>query len=159
MMPEPIVRGTRPQLRRPTDAESIRVAGVEHLFRLTAEHTEGRFAFEEFTLPPGVLGARPHIHDAHDEYFYVLQGELTVHDGTTEANATAGDIVAALRGNPHGYRNAGTVPVRGLCLYTPAGYEDYFRQVHAAVAGGAEVTDALLAEYRSRFHTRPHPAG
>ncbi|MFC5001882.1 hypothetical protein ACFPIJ_29105 [Dactylosporangium cerinum] len=47
---------------------------------------------------------------------------------------------------------------RGLCLYTPAGYEDYFRQVHAAVAGGAEVTDELLAEFRGRHQTTSHPA-
>ncbi len=60
---------------------------------------------------------------------------------------------------PHGFRNAGTVPARGLCLYTPAGYEDYFRQVHEAVAAGAEATDALLTEFRSRFRTTAHPVG
>jgi len=68
-----------------------------------------------------------------------------------------GHILAAVRGAPHGYRNAGTVPVRGLCLYTPAGYENYFRDVHAAVDAGAEVNDAMLAEFRSRFQTTAWP--
>ncbi|WP_433185947.1 cupin domain-containing protein [Actinoallomurus sp. CA-150999] len=147
----------RPLLRRPGDGELIEVAGVDHLFRLTATHTGGRFAFEEFTLDPGVLGARPHVHHGHDEYFYVLDGELTLHDGDGEITAGPGHLLAAVRGTPHGFRNAGEVPVRGLCLYTPAGYEDYFRQVHAEVAAGAEVTEELLAEFRARFQTTPYP--
>ncbi|TQK42608.1 cupin domain [Streptomyces sp. SLBN-118] len=129
------------------------MAGVEHFFRLTAEHTEGRFAFEEFTLGPGIVGARPHVHRGHDEYFYVLEGELTLHNGDGEVTAGPGDLLAAVRGTPHGFRNAGTETVRALCLYTPAGYEGYFREVHAAVAEGAEVTDELLAEFRGRYRT------
>jgi mannose-6-phosphate isomerase-like protein (cupin superfamily) len=148
----------RPLLRRPDDGELMSVAGVEHMFRLTAAHTGGRFAFEEFTLGPGLVGARPHVHHGHDEYFYVLEGELTLHDGEGEITAGPGHVLAAVRGTPHGFRNAGEVPARGLCLYTPAGYEDYFRQVHAEVQAGAKVTDALLDEFRSRFRTTPHPA-
>lgn len=142
-----------PLLIPPGDGELISVAGVEHFFKLTAEHTEGRFGFEEFTLPPGVVGARPHVHREHDEFFYVLDGELTLHNGEGEVVAAPGSLLAALREMPHGFRNASTGTVRGLCLYTPAGYESYFREVHAAVGAGAEVTDELLAEFRSRYHT------
>ncbi|MEU4620318.1 cupin domain-containing protein [Actinoplanes sp. NPDC023801] len=144
-------------LRGPGEGELIRVAGVDHFFKLTAADTGGRFAMEEFTLPPGIIGARPHVHHGHDEYFYVLEGELTLHDGEGEVTAGPGNSLSAVRGAPHGFRNAGSVPVRGLCLYTPAGYEDYFRQVHAAVDAGAEVTDALLTEFRSRFRTTAWP--
>ncbi|WP_431042413.1 cupin domain-containing protein [Streptomyces sp. P1-3] len=146
----------RPLLRRPEDGELIDVAGVAHFFRLTAEHTEGRFSFEEFTLEPGIVGARPHVHHAHDEYFYVLEGELTLHDGEGEVTVGPGNLMSAVRGTPHGFRNAGTETCRALCLYTPAGYEGYFREVHAAVAAGAEVTDELLAEFRGRFQTTSH---
>ncbi|MFF3765471.1 cupin domain-containing protein [Streptomyces sp. NPDC001922] len=146
----------RALLRRPEDGELIDVAGVEHFFRLTAEHTGGQFSFEEFTLAPGVVGARPHVHSGHDEYFYVLEGELTLHDGDGEVSVGPGHLLAAVRGTPHGFRNAGTETCRALCLYTPAGYEGYFRDVHAAVAAGAEVTDELLAEFRSRYRTVSH---
>ncbi|MEV6152581.1 cupin domain-containing protein [Nonomuraea sp. NPDC052129] len=141
--------GPRPLLRRPEDGELIDVAGVAHFFRLTGEHTGGRFAFEEFTLAGGAMGARPHVHEEHDEYFYVLRGDLTLHHGDGEVTVGPGHLLAA----PRGFRNAGTEPVQALCLYTPAGYEDYFREVHAAVAGGADVTDELLAEFRARHHT------
>ena len=135
------------------DGELIDVAGVEHFFRLTGEHTGGRFAFEEFTVAPGTVGARPHVHHEHDEYFYVLEGELTLHDGEGEVKAGPGHLLTALRGTPHGFRNGSSQPVRALCLYTPAGYEGYFREVHAAVAAGHEPTDDLLAEFRGRYRT------
>ncbi|MGW1893304.1 cupin domain-containing protein [Streptomyces sp. NPDC002004] len=143
----------RPLLRRPAEGELIDVAGVAHLFRLTAEETEGRFALEEFTLAPGTVGARPHIHEAHDEYFYVLEGELTLHNGEQEIAAGPGTVLAALRGSPHGFRNAGPATTRALCLYTPAGYEGYFREVHQAVSAGAVATDELLAAFRRRYRT------
>ncbi|MFE3324393.1 cupin domain-containing protein [Streptomyces sp. NPDC059176] len=155
-MTELPIPAPRPLLLRPQDGELIDVAGVAHFFRLTAEHTEGRFAFEEFTLAPGTVGARPHVHTAHDEYFYVLEGELTLHDGEGEVAVGPGHLMAAVRGTPHGFRNAGSRTVRALCLYTPAGYEGYFREVHAAVAAGAAVTDELLTEFRSRYRTVPH---
>lgn len=146
-------RQDRALLRAPGEGELVKVAGVEHLFQLTAAHTDGFFSFEEFTLEPGIVGARPHIHRAHDEYFYVLDGELTFYTEDGEITVGPRYLLAARRGVPHGFRNAGADLVKGLCLYTPAGYEGYFRNVHAAVAAGAEVTDELLAEFRSQYST------
>jgi len=57
---------------RATEGEAIPAAGVQHLFKLTGAHTAGLFGLEEFLVPPGTLGARPHIHWGHDEYFYRL---------------------------------------------------------------------------------------
>ena len=137
-----------------TDGEHITAAGVDHLFKLTDGDTAGRLGLEEFVLPPGVLGARPHIHRAHDEYFYVLSGTLTVTTNTGEHALSAGDLAHAPRGSIHGYRNDhASTPVKALCLYTPAGYEQYFRDVHNAVAAGTELTVDLLAELRARYQT------
>lgn len=147
----------RPLLRHPSDGELIDVAGVAHFFRLTSEQTGGHFAFEEFSLAPGTIGARPHVHEGHDEYFYVLEGELTLHTGDGEVTAGPGYLLAATRGTPHGFRNAGPTTARALCLYTPAGYENYFRDIHAAVSAGAEATDQLLAEFRSHYRTSSYP--
>ncbi|MGL5857375.1 MAG: cupin domain-containing protein [Angustibacter sp.] len=148
----------RALVRAPGEGELLTVAGVDHLFQLTGADTGGAFALEVFTVPPGTLGARPHVHHAHDEYFYVLDGELTVHTGDGEVVAGPRHLVAAVRGTPHGFRNAGGSVVQALCLYTPAGYEGYFRDVHAAVTGGAVATDDLLAGFRARYRTTAHPA-
>ena len=99
----------------------------------------------------------PHIHDAHDEYFYILDGQLTLWAGDAEVVADAGAVVAALRGVPHGYRNDTGQPATALCLYTPAGYENYFRDVHAAIGRGEDISDDKLVQFRAKYATRPYP--
>lgn len=143
---------------RAAEGEVIPAAGVGHRFKLTGASTGGRFGLEEFTLAPGTLGARPHIHWGHDEYFFVLDGELTVAvtDGEEDEEVLLrpGDLAQAGRGSVHGFRNASAdAAVRALCMYTPPGYEQYFRDVHAAVAAGTELTVDLLAQLRSHYDT------
>lgn len=155
---EPTGEG-RGVLRVPGEGELLTSPGVEHLFLLTSADTGGAAAFEEFALAPGAVGARPHVHESHDEYLYVLEGVLTLHTGDGEVAARAGSLFAAPRGTPHGFRNAGASVARAVCFYTPGGYEEYHREVAAAVAGGAVVDDDLLATLRARHGTRPHGGG
>ncbi len=51
-----------PLVVRAGEGEDIDAAGVRHVFALTADQTGGRLGLEEFTLPPGAVGARPHVH-------------------------------------------------------------------------------------------------
>ena len=76
-------------------------------------------------------------------------------DGT--ATVGEGGAVAVPRGRAHGFRNDGDVPATIVGLFTPAGYENYFRDVAKAVAHGANVTPALLTELRSRYRTTSWP--
>lgn len=139
---------------RAADGETVPAAGVDHLFKLTGSHTGGRFGLEEFSVPPDTMGARPHIHHGHDEYFYVLAGQLTVASDDGDVTLDPGDLAAAPRGAVHGFRNADdNHHVRALCMYTPPGYEQYFRDVHASVLAGSEPTPELLRELRSRYQT------
>ncbi len=133
--------------------ESISAVGVEHLFKLTGSDTGNRLGLSRFVVPPGVVGATPHVHRDHDETFYVLEGVLTVATAEGEIAVLPGDLAYAPRGSVHGFRNAGEDETVALCVYTPPGYEQYFRDVHEAVAGGAELTPELVAELRTRYAT------
>jgi mannose-6-phosphate isomerase-like protein (cupin superfamily) len=145
-----MISPVRATVVRAGEGELIEAAGVAHLFKLTG----GRLGLERFDVPPLTVGARPHVHGSHDEYFYVLGGTLTVDTADGEVALRPGDLAAAPRGAVHGYRNASPdTPATALCLYTPPGYEQYFRDVHAALAEGADPTPALLAELRSRYDT------
>ncbi len=139
---------------RAVDREGIAAAGVQHFFALTGNASGGRLGVEEFVVPSATVGARPHVHAAHDECFLVLAGTLTVQTADGDVELAAGDLAWAPRGAVHGYANTGTAEVRALCLYTPAGYEQYFRDVHAAEAEGRPATPELLAELRARYATR-----
>jgi quercetin dioxygenase-like cupin family protein len=134
---------------RAAEGEPIAAAGVSHLFKLTGD----RLGLARFVVPPGIVGAAPHIHHEHDETFYVLEGELTVATSAGEIAVLPGDLAYAPRGSVHGFRNASDGEVVALCMYTPPGYEQYFRDVHDAMATGAELTPALVAELRRRYAT------
>lgn len=134
---------------RAGEGETISAAGVQHLFKLTGD----RLGLARFVVPPGIVGAAPHVHHEHDETFYVLEGVLTVATAAGDIAVLAGDLAYAPRGSVHGFRNASDAEAVALCMYTPPGYEQYFRDVHDAVASGAELTPGLVAELRHRYAT------
>ncbi len=141
------------------EGESIAAAGAAHLFKLTGEQTGGLLGFEEFEIPPATVGAHPHIHHGHDEYFYVLDGELTLATDAGDIVLQRGDLPAAPRGAVHGFRNANdSLPVRALCIYTPpGGLARMF--VHADLSeGSATGRDAPLAMTRLLQRSRLRPA-
>lgn len=137
---------------RPAGAgERIPGPGVEMLFKVVGDDTGGRLALQEFVVEPGAPAVPPHIHWEHDEYFYVVEGELTVHTGDAETTVGPGGLLAAVRGSVHGFRNASDKPVKALCVFAPAGYENYFREVHEAIMSGETMTVERMAELRSKY--------
>lgn len=135
--------------------EVIEAAGVEHTFLLASAQSGGRLSVEHFSVDPGQPGAPNHIHGSHDECFYVLAGELTVSTSTGDVLLGDGDVAFAPRGSVHGFRNDHVnEPVLALCISTPAGYEEFFRAVQAAEAGGAELTPETMRRLRAERDTR-----
>ena len=68
---------------------------------------------------PAGYGVPTHIHDADDEFFYILEGELTVVGPEGEQTAGAGACVKLPRDIPHGFRNATDKPARMLVIFSP----------------------------------------
>jgi quercetin dioxygenase-like cupin family protein len=145
----------RAVIQEPGKGEIVEIGGVHNLVKLTGGDTGGLLSFVEFTVTPDAVPVPPHVHREHDEYFYVVHGELTVHTGEGEAVVSDGGLVAAVRGTVHGFRNAGRNPVKVLSLFTPSGYENYFREVHQAITSGSELTDELLVQIRVKYATEP----
>ena len=72
------------------------------------------------------------------------------HDAEVVADACA--VVAA----PRGYRNDAERAATALCLYTPAGYENYFRDVHAAIVRGEDIPDDRRVQIRAKYATKAY---
>jgi len=70
-------------------------------------------------------GPPVHVHDAHDELWYVLEGDFTFRLGTQERTATTGDVVVGPRGVPHTFR-ADSPRSRLLDIHSPGGFEAFF---------------------------------
>jgi mannose-6-phosphate isomerase-like protein (cupin superfamily) len=96
-----------------------RVGNVEFLARTV---DSPRFNFGIIELAPG-RELEAHVHDAEDDAFYILEGELTFTFGDRSAAAPPGTFVLVPPGVEHGFRNDSGVPVRMLNIHAPAGFD------------------------------------
>jgi mannose-6-phosphate isomerase-like protein (cupin superfamily) len=91
-------------------------------FLALSEHTP-RVNVSVITMAPGREGPEKHVHEAEDDVFYVLEGELTFDVGHGELPAPAGTFVLVPPGVEHTFANRTAEPVRVLNIHTPAGFD------------------------------------
>ena len=99
--------------------EGHRVGNVEFLAR-TADTP--RFTFGIIEIAAG-RELEAHVHDAEDDAFYILEGEMTFSLGGEEAAAPPGTFVLVPPGVEHGFRNDGLQAARILNIHAPAGFD------------------------------------
>jgi quercetin dioxygenase-like cupin family protein len=115
-----------PHAVRPGRERSVWYLGSLLTFLATGEETGGAFALIEGR---GRRGSSPprHIH-SEDESFYVIEGEITVSVGDRAITLTPGMFLTVPRGVPHTFVIESD-EARMLTLFTPAGFEGYFREM------------------------------
>jgi quercetin dioxygenase-like cupin family protein len=138
---------------KPGAGERLHAPAGSYVVHLSGAQTGGALAVVEYSFPAGAIGAAPHIHHGHAEHFHILEGEVTfdLPDGVTTLGA--GGTVSVPIGMAHGFRNTSTGTARCLFLLTPAGYEDYFRDIHRAIESGEPLDPDHLAALRARYET------
>jgi uncharacterized cupin superfamily protein len=80
----------------------------------------------------------------------VLEGRVGVQLGDDNLVAGPGDLVVKPRGVPHAFWNAGDEPARVLEMISPAGFEDYFREM-APLLAAEERDAAAVAAVADRY--------
>ncbi len=110
----------------------IGVAGGTYTILVAGADTAGRYTLIDMHVPPGG-GPPPHRHD-FEEMFTILDGEFEFTFRGATVVATAGETINVPANAPHVFRNASDRPARLLCLCSPAGQEDLFKEVGVAVA-------------------------
>lgn len=87
--------------------------------------TGGRVLVTEANAPRGV-GSPLHVHHNEDEWFYVLEGELTICVAGETVVAGAGAFVFGPRDVPHTFV-VSSEQARFLLVTEPAGFEGFIR--------------------------------
>jgi quercetin dioxygenase-like cupin family protein len=93
----------------------------------TREQTGGALGLFRQTIAPK-SGPPTHIHQAEDEFFYVVNGEFNFKLGDRVVSAPARSIVFVPRGIAHTFQNVGTEPGMLLVGVTPGGFEKMFAE-------------------------------
>jgi quercetin dioxygenase-like cupin family protein len=110
----------------------IGLVGDTYTVTVSGNETNGRFCVIDMHIPPGG-GPPPHRHD-FEETFILLEGEIEATFRGKKSIVRAGDTVNIPSNAPHQFQNVSSKDVRLLCICSPAGQEDFFKQVGVAVA-------------------------
>lgn len=126
------------------------MAGDLNIIKIRGEQTNGAFTlFDTFVVPEG--GPPPHIHLVEDEWFYVLEGEITFRLGDEWIPATPGTPILVPKGTVHNFKNTGTSIAHMMTLFTPAGIEGLFAEVGTLATSGDLVAPPVTQEFVDRI--------
>lgn len=142
----------------------IGLVGDTYTILVSGSDTAGRYCLIDMHVPPGG-GPPPHRHD-FEEMFSVLEGEIEATFRGQKSVIRAGATINIPANAPHQFRNRSGRPARLLCLCSPAGQEEFFKEVgvplatrttppppldEAAQAALAAKAEALAPKYRTEF--------
>jgi quercetin dioxygenase-like cupin family protein len=107
------------------EGEAIWFLGILATIKASSESTAGTVAVIEHLAPRG-SGSPLHVHHREDEWFYVVEGELTFWVGGQVIDAPAGSFVYGPREIPHTFA-VSSETARFLLVTEPAGFENFMR--------------------------------
>jgi len=140
---------------RPGDGAKLKYLGSEITLKVAGKDSGGAFSVCEFAIPAGVDGPVPHIHYAHEETWYVLEGDPRLPLGGRDVVAPAGSFVFVPRGLVHTYSNPGPKPAKILAVFTPAGYERCYQEVARLYPSGVPSDPDALIAIMKKYDTEP----
>lgn len=135
------------------DADSslphIGLVGDTYTITVNGAETAGRFCVIDMHIPPGG-GPPPHRHD-FEETFILLEGEMEAIFRGKKQIVHAGDTIHIPANAPHSFHNTSATATRLLCICSPSGQEDFFKEVGVPVATRTTAPPKLDAEQQAAF--------
>src|SRR5690348_1249383 len=115
--------------------------------------TRETLGIAEFEIAPHGPTPPLHIHHAHEEGFYVLEGELEFTVGSEKIRGGKGTYVIVPIGVAHTFSNPGNEPARFLNTFTPPRYISYFEEMSNLFRSGGMPDPAQGREIMARYNT------
>ncbi len=103
--------------------------------------TGGLFGLYRWEFGTGVSGPDPHFHRTMTESFYILDGEVEIHDGRSWVTTHAGDYVHVPAGGIHGFKHRADGPASMLLHFAPGAPREAYFEGLARVAAGERMSD------------------
>jgi quercetin dioxygenase-like cupin family protein len=110
------------------EGEAFWLLGMLQTIRIGRDDTGGRYGMLEIVVPQGI-GSPWHVHPEEDEWFYVLDGELTFYVGDARLSLTAGSFGFGPKGIPHTFMAEIPQGARALVGFQPMQFEGFLREV------------------------------
>jgi mannose-6-phosphate isomerase-like protein (cupin superfamily) len=138
----------------PDDGREGFLGSIGVRFLIDGHEASEHFSLVEHPMSPRALAAPLHLHTREDEYSFVLEGRMGALLGDEVVEAGPGDLVFKPRNQWHTFWNAGDEPCRILEIISPAGFEQFFRELSdlgGAINADPEELVALAERYGHYF--------
>jgi quercetin dioxygenase-like cupin family protein len=107
--------------------------------KVRSDDSQGQMSIVDHRVPAG-FAPPPHIHQASDEAFLVLDGEFDGFCGDQAWRAGPGSLVYLPHGIPHGFTVSAAGPGRIIVVVSPGGFDQF------VAAAGQPARDLRLPE-------------
>lgn len=112
-----------PIILAPGAGRAYAMGKLDAVFKADGAETGDRYAVSEWWLEPDAPGVGAHSHEANEELFYVIAGEVELLVGETWHRLGVGGFVRIPAGVTHDFRNLGSVRSGVLNVFLPGGFE------------------------------------
>ena len=109
------------------EGEAFWLLGMLQTIRIGRDDTAGQYGLIEIVVPASV-GSPWHVHPDEDEWFYVLEGEMTFWVADTRLSLKPGSFAFGPKGVPHTFYAEGA-GARALVGFAPMQFEGFLREV------------------------------
>jgi mannose-6-phosphate isomerase-like protein (cupin superfamily) len=147
---EATAQDTAPKIVGPRDAREGFLGSIGVRFMIDGVDADGRVSLVDHSMSARALAAPLHRHTREDEYSFVLEGRMGALLGDDVVEAGPGDLVYKPRDQWHTFWNAGDEPCRLLEIISPAGFEDFFKEL-SDMGGALEAAPEELAKLNERY--------
>ena len=144
------------KLVAPDGGEEGFLGSIGVRFMVDGADAERRFSLVEHPMSSRALAAPLHRHTQEDEYSFVLEGRMGALLGDDVVEAGPGDLVFKPRTQWHTFWNAGDEPCRILEIISPAGFEDFFRELDE-LGGALQAAPEELGRLNERYGLEMQP--
>jgi mannose-6-phosphate isomerase-like protein (cupin superfamily) len=150
------MEATAPKIVGPQDGKAGFLGSIGVRFMIDGVEAGDRFSLVEHPMGPRALAAPLHRHTREDEYSYVVQGRMGALLGDDVVYAEVGDLVHKPRNQWHTFWNAGDEPCYILEIISPAGFEDFFKEL-SDMGGVANASPETLGALSERYGLEMQP--
>ena len=118
-----------PAAMRGDDGELFHVGPSRDPVRIKVSPSgQGRFAMIAQQMAPGSR-IPIHLHEREDEIIFIHSGNGTATLGEKQSTIGAGSVLYVPQGTWHGGENSGDTVMWWIAIYSPSGFEGYFREI------------------------------
>jgi mannose-6-phosphate isomerase-like protein (cupin superfamily) len=110
------------------DGELVYVGGDPVRIKVSPSGERGRFGLITQDVSPGT-SIPEHLHEREDEIIFIQSGTGDATLGDARVRLHAGSVLFVPQGTWHSGRNTGAEILRWIAIYSPSGFEGYFREI------------------------------